>query len=69
MIAENPEAAANVVSNLGIALAVASQEFLECIKAIVSDKNSSEFVEFEEVQEAVSVSLTRQLLGLVLCVQ
>ena len=69
VIAENPEAAANVVSDLGIVLAITSQEALECTKAIVSDKDSSEFVEFEEVQEAVSVSLTRQLLGLVLCVQ
>ena len=69
VIAENPEAAANVVSDLGIVLAVVSQESLKCIKAIVPDKDSSEFVEFEEVQEAVSVSMTRQLLGLVLCVQ
>lgn len=46
VIAENPEAAANVVSDLGIVLAVGSQEFLECIKAIVSDKDSSKFVEF-----------------------
>jgi len=62
VVGENPEAAANIVGNLGVSLARLSQEFLEDVEATVFNEDSSKLVNLEKVHQAVGVGLARHVL-------
>ena len=67
VVTKDPEAAADVVGDLGILLAVsAGEELLEHGEATLLDESFSQFVDFEEVHQGVSVSVTREVGRLVL---
>ena len=65
MIAEYPEAAADVVSDLGVFLTLSDEHLLQDVETALIDKVLRQIVDLEQVHKGVSVRLTRQLLNLV----
>lgn len=64
---KNPEAAADVVGDLGVLLAVSTcEKLLEHVEASLLHERFGELVDLEEVHERVGEGVTRELLGAVL---
>ena len=60
VIAKNPEAAADIVGNLSIALASRSKQLLQDFEAAVSNEDGGQLIDLEEIHKAVSVGLKGQ---------
>lgn len=69
MVAKNPEAAADVVGDLGILLAFVEQKLLQSVEAALVNKVLSQLVDLEEVHKGVGICMTGQLLGRVFILQ
>jgi len=69
VVAQDPEAAAHVVGDLSVGLALVEQQSLQALEAAVVDEVLGEFVELEQVHQTVSVGVQRKLVRLVLHVE
>ena len=69
VIAENPEAAADIVCDLSILLALVDEQFVKDHEAAFVDELLSELVDPEQVHQAVCVGSARQSCSLVLCLK
>lgn len=69
MIAQNPEAAAYIVCDLGISLALFLEEADKSLETTLLDELLGDGVDLQNIHQRVRVGLTRQYLGIVLSLE